>query len=175
MAQQRDASQFPNAVSQNGVVAGAEAYTVEAKVKEVFHVNVTEEGFFPIELSVSNDTDARVLIERGRIQLISNAGSSVYPIPSTAMADEFEKNKMAYALLGFGIFSYMSAEEANRKMAADWSSKELPSETIIQPGRRASGFIYVKLPKGTSPQGMELVVTIDRLEARRTDQVRIRL
>lgn len=35
------------------------------------------------------------------------------------MYSAFEKNKVAYALLGFGLLSYMSADEANRKMESD--------------------------------------------------------
>jgi hypothetical protein len=82
---------------------------------------------------------------------------------------------MVYALLGFGIFSYMSADDANKKMAADWASKELPKEVIVGPGRKSSGFIYVKLPNGEKPTGLELVVSIEYLDKKGTEAVHLRL
>jgi hypothetical protein len=63
------------------------------------------------------------------------------------MISKFEHNKMAYALLGFGIFSYMSAEKANKKMLEDWSGKELPAEKVLFPGRKSHGVVYLYLGK----------------------------
>jgi len=171
----RDAAQFANAQKAGGVEMGAEAVVTEAKSKEIFYVNLGEQGYFPVEVSVNNQTNARLLIERDRVDLVSNSGATTRSVPVTAMIDEFEKNKMAYALLGFGIFSYMSAEDANKKMAADWSAKELARETIVAPSRRSSGFIYFKLPKGEKPTGMELVVPVENLETKSTETVRLRL
>lgn len=171
----RDAAQFANAQKVGGVEIGAEAIVTEAKSKEIFYVNLGEQGYFPVEVAVFNQTNARILIERDRVDLVSNSGATTRPVTVTAMIDEFEKNKMAYALLGFGIFSYMSAEDANKKMAADWSAKEFTRETIVAPSRRSTGFIYFKLPKGEKPTGMELVVPAENLETKTTESLRLRL
>ena len=173
--QYRDATEFGNAQQSAGVVVGAEAITAEAKVKEIFYVNITEKGYFPIELAIKNGSGSRILIEKDMIELVASAGGVNRPINISAMIDEFEKSKMAYALLGFGIFSYMSAEDANKKMAADWTSKELPKELLVSPDRRASGFLYIKLPKGEKPTGMELTVPIENLETKTTQTLRVRL
>jgi len=80
------------------------------------------------------------------------------------MYNAFENNKIAYALLGFGIFSYMSAEEANRKMESDYRDKELPEQVVILPGLRASGFAYFQLPKGSTTKGSKLTLQAERLD-----------
>ena len=87
------------------------------------------------------------------------------------MAADFEKNKMAYALLGFGIFSYMSAEDANEKMRADWTGKELGSDTIINAGRSADGFVYFKMPNGLKPDGMRLEFEAEALDGGDREEV----
>ena len=171
----REATQFVNSQQSAGIVVGAEAVTAEAKVKEIFYVNVTEKGYFPIELAVKNGSSSRILIQKDMIELVASAGGINRPINISAMIDEFEKSKMAYALLGFGIFSYMSAEDANKKMAADWTSKELPKELLVSPDRRASGFLYIKLPNGEKPTGMELIDPIENLETKATQTLRLRL
>jgi len=66
------------------------------------------------------------------------------------MVSKFEHNKIAYALLGFGLFSYISADEASRKMLQDWSSKELPAEKVMIPGRKSHGVAYFDLGQGLS-------------------------
>lgn len=173
--QVRDATQFVNSQQSVGVVVGAEAMTAEAKVKEIFNVNITEKGYFPVELSVKNGSASRILIQKDMIELVASAGGINRPINISAMIDEFEKSKMAYALLGFGIFSYMSAEDANKKMASDWTSKEMPKELLVSPDRRASGFLYIKLPNGEKPTGMELIVPVENLETKSTQTLRLRL
>jgi hypothetical protein len=82
------------------------------------------------------------------------------------MAEALEHNKMVYALLGFGIFSYMSAEEANRKMASDWRDKELQDTFIMNPGRKRHGFLYFELPEGETPSGYKLTFVVESLESK---------
>jgi hypothetical protein len=93
-------------------------------------------------------------------------GKYYRPVSSEVMADACEHNKLAYALLGFGIFSYMSADEANRKMASDWRDKELPDTSITNPGRKRHGFLYFELPEGETPGGSRLSFIIEKLETK---------
>jgi len=171
----RTATQFANTQSVAAVQIGAEAMTNVDRIKEMFYVDVTEKGYFPIEIAIDNSGDSKVLIEKDVMELHLSGGGIIHPISVSAMTDEFEHNKMAYALLGFGIFSYMSADDANKKMAADWSSKELTKELIVGPGRKSSGFIYVKLPNGERPTGLELVVSVEHLDKKGTEDVHLRL
>lgn len=173
--QYRDATQFSNSQSIGGVFVAAEALTDSAKIKKIFYADLTEEDYYPIEVVINNKTEQRIFVLKERIEVVSNSGSVIKPTNVTVMIDEFEHNKMAYALLGFGIFSYMSAEEANKKMASDWTSKELARELIVNPNRRGSGFVYVKMPNGTKPTGMELLVPVENLETRAISSIKVLL
>lgn len=173
--QYRDTTQFSNIYRIDGVSVAAEALTDSAKIKEIFDEDLTEKDYYPIEVVISNQTEHRILVQKDQIEVISNSGSIVNPIQVAVMIEEFEHNKMAYALLGFGIFSYMSADEANKKMASDWTNKELVRELIVNSRRRGSGFVYVKMPKGTKPTGMELMVPVENLETKVISIAKIRL
>lgn len=173
--QYRDATQFSNTQSIDGVSVAADALTDSAKIKEIFYADLTEKNYYPIEVVINNGTEQRIFVPKEQIKIVSNSGSVIQPINVPVMIDEFEHNKMAYALLGFGIFSYMSAEEANKKMTSDWTSKELARELIVSPNRRGSGFVYVKMPKGTKPTGMELLVPVENLETRVISNIKVQL
>jgi len=58
---------------------------------------------------------------------------------------------------------YMSAEEANRKMEADWREKEMPEQFIVLPGRTSHGFVYFKLPPGKSLRGGKVKVEAEKM------------
>lgn len=158
-------SQYGNyVVADNGVEAAADLYTGEAKVKSGFYIDVNSEGYYPIQVILRNGSDSRILLPKESVRIVDSNGHEYRPVPGAVMADEFEKNKMAYALLGFGIFSYMSADDANQKMRADWLGKELGPDTLIDAGRSDSGFAYFKMPKGVKPNGMKLQLEVEALE-----------
>jgi hypothetical protein len=91
------------------------------------------------------------------------------------MFDEYEKNPVVYAVLGFGIFSYMSADKANEKMEADWREKEISEQIIILPGQKANGFIYFRLPEGKTTEGCKLRLEIEKLEAEKRVPIELML
>jgi hypothetical protein len=157
---------YTNRLTQDGVSAAADPYDNAEKAQRGFYQDVTREGFFPVQLIFKNDTNDRVIILRETIELIHTSGNVYRPVRSTAMYNAFENNKIAYALLGFGIFSYMSAEEANRKMETDYRDKELPEQVVILPGLRANGFAYFQLPKGSTTKGSKLMLQAERLDNR---------
>lgn len=157
---------YPNRVALDGIAAAADPYDDAEKAQRGFYQDVTREGFFPVQLVFKNDTNDRVLVLRETLELMHPNGHIYRPIRSNAMYNAFENNKIAYALLGFGIFSYMSAEEANRKMESDYRDKELAEQVIIQPGLRASGFAYFQLPKGSTTKGSKLSLIAERLDNR---------
>jgi hypothetical protein len=150
----------------DGISLAVDPYDSTEKAKEGFYVDVTSKGFYPLQLIFQNDTDDRLVILRETVELIDPKDISHKPVRSTIMADACEHNKMAYALLGFGIFSYMSAEEANRKMASDWREKELPDQLIIPAERKMSGFLYFQLPMGQTTKGYKLRLVVEKLETK---------
>lgn len=171
----RSVETYAGHVANDGVSVAADPYDSAEKATRVFYQDVTNEGFFPIHLIFKNDTGDRVIVLRETIELIHASGNIYRHVRSTAMYNVFEKNKMAYALLGFGIFSYMSAEEANRKMETDYRDKEISEQLIIMPGLRASGFAYFKLPKGNTTKGSTLRLQAERLDTRQKLPFEIRL
>jgi len=145
-----------------GIHFAAEPFDTSERAKDCFYADVTSGGYYPVQLIFKNDTTDKVMVLRETVELES--GSTQHrPVRSSNMYNDFEHNKMAYALLGFGIFSYMSAEEANRKMEADWREKEMPEQFIVLPGRTSHGFVYFKLPPGTSLRGGKIKVEADKM------------
>jgi hypothetical protein len=172
---ERDVKEYTNMSTITGVTVAAELLSKPEKIEEGFYVNLAEKDFYPVQIVAQNGTDARMLLTKDSI-VVSDAAGNVYrPVNVTVMTDEFEHNKIAYALLGFGIFSYMSAEDANKKMAADWSSKEMAQEVILNPSRRNAGFVYLKMPKGVKPEGMTLEVKVENLETKASQSFKLRL
>lgn len=162
----RSVETYNNRVALDGVSAAADPYDDAEKSQRGFYQDVTREGFFPVQLVFRNDTNDRIIVLRESIELRHPNGNIYRPIRSNAMYNAFENNKIAYALLGFGIFSYMSAEEANRKMESDYRDKELPEQVVILPSLRASGFAYFQLPKGSTTKGSKLTLLAERLDNR---------
>jgi len=171
----RDINDYANVSKMAGVSVAAELLSNPDKIKEGFYVNLSEKDYYPVQIVAKNDTDARLLLTKDSIEVVDAAGNVVRPINVRVMSDEFEHNKMAYALLGFGIFSYMSADDANKKMASDWASKELASEVILNPSRRNAGFVYLKMPTGVKPDGMTLNLKVENLETKTVQSFKLRL
>jgi hypothetical protein len=142
--------------SKNGGISfAAEPYDTAEQAKSAFYADVTSQSYFPVHIVVKNDSSENIMVLRDTAEL-QTAGNTYHSTRSSNMFNDFEHNKMAYALLGFGIFSYMSAEDANRKMESDWREKEMPEQLIVQPGRTGHGFVYFKLPPGVTVRGSEL-------------------
>ncbi len=150
----------------DGISLAVDPYDSSEKAKEGFCVDVTSKGFYPVQLIFQNNSGDRVIVLRETVELIDPKNNSHKPVRSTIMADACEHNKMAYALLGFGIFSYMSAEEANRKMASDWREKELPDQLILPAERKMSRFLYFQLPMGQTTKGYKLKLEMEMLETK---------
>ena len=157
---------YKSKMSTKGITVAADPIDNTEEAKDNFYVDVTEASFFPVLIIVQNDTSDRIYFLKDSVELTDPRGNYYRPVSSAVMADALEHNKMAYALLGFGIFSYMSAEEANRKMASDWRDKELPDTSIINPGRKRHGFLYFELPEGETPSGYRLSFVVEKLETK---------
>jgi len=157
---------YKSKMSTKGITVAADPIDNEIEARENFYVDVTKANFFPVLIIVQNDTSDRIIFLKESVELTDPKGNYYRPVSSAVMADACEHNKMAYALLGFGIFSYMSAEEANRKMASDWRDKELPESSFTNPGRKRYGFLYFELPEGETLSGYRLSFVVERLETK---------
>lgn len=157
---------YSSSSSIGGITIAADAYDTTEKAKQVFYEDVLSKCFHPIQLIIQNNTKDRIIILKETVELIDASENSFRPVSSVIMSDACQHNKMAYALLGFGIFSYMSAEEANKKMAADWRDKELADQVMVEPGRKKDGFLYFKLPEGKTTKGSKLRFTGEKLESK---------
>jgi hypothetical protein len=133
--------------TESGVIVAADPFNTKEKAEAAFTIDLTEQGFVPVLLVFENRATDNVLLIKDDIELTDSRGNIRKPVGANIMVSKFEHDKIAYALLGFGIFSYMSAEDANRKMLQDWSSKELPAEKVLIPGRKLHGVVYFYLGK----------------------------
>lgn len=131
-----------------GITVAAEPLATKEKAQAAFTLDLGEQGYAPILVVMENRSADNVLLLKDNIELVDSQGNVRKPVPANVMAEKFEHNKMAYALLGFGIFSYMSADEANKKMREDWNSKELPAEKVVIPNRKVHGVVYFQLGPG---------------------------
>lgn len=144
------------AVAIDGVTVSAEAFETKAETVGAFDEDLTEAGIVPVQVVVRNDTSGNVLVERNKIELIDAQGQVHRPIPAVVVAEAVEDNAMAYGLLGFGIFSYASAQEANKERTADYQAKELDEAKILTPASNHGAFVYFKLPKGVDATSSRL-------------------
>jgi hypothetical protein len=150
-----------------GVSCAADPYDTPEKAKKGFYEDISSKGFYAIQLIIANETPDRILILRDNVELVDFTGNAYRSVRSQIMSEAFEHDKMSYAVLGFGILSYMSADDANKKMATDWRDKEIPDQLIILPSRKTNGFVYFKLPEGKSPKGCTLRFEAEQLESRK--------
>lgn len=159
-----------------GVTIAADPYNTKEKVQQAFTLDLSEEGFCPILLVMDNRSSDNILLSKDEIELVDSRGNVLKPTPANIMIEKFEKNKMAYALLGFGIFSYMSAEEANKKMLSDWSGKELPAEKILIPNRKTHGVVYFQVGQAlTALPNSTLHIPLRNMRTQEAYSVKLRI
>lgn len=166
---------YANSVAVNDITLAADPYESESEVVAVFDENLLEKGYHPIKLLVKNGSQNRIMIFRESVELRDAQGYSYHPVSASVMADDFEDNKMAYALLGFGIFSYMSADEANKDRAADYQAKALADTQIIPAGGSRGAFVYFQLPQGADLSASRLSLEVEHLGTKEITRLEVPL
>jgi hypothetical protein len=131
-----------------GLTIAADVFHPRWKVEAAFTVDLNEHGYLPILLIIENRTGDKFQLRTADIELRDGRGRVRRPIPVEAMAHKLEHNPILYGALGFGILSYKSAEEANKKMLDDWGGKELPPQSVLLPRRTTHGVVYFDLGQG---------------------------
>ncbi len=164
---------YKNRVTVSDITVAAEAFEAPDKVKSAFYIDVTQKDIRPVHLFIANGPADDVRITRAQITLADSAGNEAKRVNAAYVFDRFEKNELAYAFWGFGIFSYMSAEKANEKMKADWHEKEFEEERTLPVKRNASGFVFFETKNHLS--GMTLRLGILNLRTNETIEIKVPL
>jgi hypothetical protein len=164
-----------HAVTVDGVTVAAEAFDTKGETVAAFDEDLTEEGIVPVQVLVRNGTAGNILVQRETVQLVDAEGQVHRPVPAVVVAEAVEDNAMAYALLGFGIFSYASAQEANKERTADYQSKELDEAKIVAPATEHGAFVYFKLPKGIDANSGSLRLQVQHVGSNEVSAVELEL
>ena len=162
---------YKNKITVSGITVAADPYDTADRAKSAFYIDLTKKNIKPIQLVVDNQSEDNVMIPRGEMRLMDSNGTEYQPVNSNYVYGKFEKNELAYAFWGFGIFSYMSAQEANDKMKADWYEKEFPEERTIITKRKSSGFVFFEL--GPHLKGMKLSVNALNLKTNQYTKIEV--
>lgn len=157
----------------DGLKVAVEPYDQSDKTKAAFYVDVTSKNVRPVQLVIENTSVDNFLITRNDIRLLDKSGNEIKPVNSNFVYGLFEKNELAYAFWGFGIFSYMSAEKANEKMQSDWHEKEFPEDRTILPSRKAAGFVFFQTPEHL--EGKILKINLINLKNNQTSELEVSL
>lgn|SRR3989338_682634 len=155
------------------ITVAVDVFEQSDKVKSAFYVDLTKKDVRAVQLLVENGSADNILITRSKISASDSAGNEAKRVNASYVFDRFEKNELAYAFWGFGIFSYMSAEKANEKMKADWHEKELEEEKTLPVKRSASGFVFFETKNHLS--GMTLKLDVINLRTNETVEIKVPL
>ncbi len=155
----RPLEDYPNRMSISEVSVAVEAFHAPQTAK-VFNHRINDKGFLPVLLVIRNDGDDPIAVNAGEITLRPAQGQIRRRIPARVLAGRFERSAGAEAVLLFGIFSFMDANQANDKLHADWQDKELAKRILLQPHSTAYGFTYFELAKREQQNKMTLTVPV---------------
>jgi len=154
--------------TKHDITVACDPFDTADKAKSAFHIDVTKKGYYPINVIISNKGPNQIAIIKQNIVLHDTSGGVNMPVDSAVVVDQYEHNALMEAFFGFGIFSYMAADEANEKMKADWYEKELPEEKILKPGRQVHGFVFYK-PKTSAKviSNATMEITLQNLQTQK--------
>ncbi len=79
----RAVDEYPLRTAVEGISLAADPYDSTDKAKEGFYVDLTSEGFYPVNLIFKNDTNDRVIVLRETVELIDASGNIHRPVRST--------------------------------------------------------------------------------------------
>ena len=161
---------YANTSTIDGVTLAAEPFDTEAKVKETFDENLLAKDYYPIRVMLENNSNGRILVLRETVELIDLNGQVYRPVEAAVVAEDFEDSEMAYALLGFGVFSYASAKDANLERQADYSAKQMPPSQLIPSGRKRGAFLYFRLPKDVDLSSCRLRLEVEHMDDQKVTQ-----
>lgn len=157
--------EYPNKSTISEVTIAVDSFDNPTKAESAFYVDTTEKDIRPILLIIENKSGQRYLIIRAEIRCKDRSGNTFVPVTSDHAYELFDINELLHSAL-FGIFGGLSAQEANEKMKADWNSKEIPEELILNPDSSKSGFVFFETEQAIS--GNLLIINAINLK---TDEI----
>ena len=169
-------------VEAGGLVVGAESYATPEKAEFAFGEDITRSekrsmsskrrlGFLPVLVSIRNDTDEHVLIDRVKSRLVSADGKTSKPGTWQSMFRRFRGDE-AGASLALGVAGGEAQRRANDAMASDWQKKELPDQKTLAPnGDGVGGFIYFRDRGGEGPY--TLVLAVEKLKSSKSLKIEV--
>lgn len=138
-------------IEEDGVIIGIDPWFDRESMVAGFGIDLSKGRYYPVRLRITNLSNARIVIARDEITLTDGSGTDYASVASEDVAEDLRHNSVAYGMLGFGIFSFRSAEKANARMRRDWAAKELPPSTLLGMGDASTGFVFFQLPEDLSP------------------------
>ena len=166
---------YTNITTIDEVTLAAEPLISEEQVREIFDANLVSENYYPVRLILENGSNNRILILRESVELTDPNGLVHRPIEAAIVAEDFENSEIAYGVLGFGVFSYASAKDANLERQADYSEKQMPPSMVLMPGRKRGAFLYFKLPNDLSISSCRLRLNVEPLNSDKEIQLEVPL
>jgi hypothetical protein len=138
----------------DGYGVHVDPYIETDRQKKYFNANLKEAGFLPLLVTVKNNGTGSVTVRPADMYIVLPGGDDLAPVTSDVVAQTVEEggsitgSTLAFGFIG-GIAASESKQESKRARVADYASKQL-KETVLVPGDSTYGFVFYRLPTGTS-------------------------
>jgi hypothetical protein len=170
----QETSAYKYTAETNGLVVAVQPVTDKKQVKETFRTDLLGKGVVPILVVVENKTPSSFVLAKEKVYVVdANTGTNAGTLGQKfAHGTAGEQTAMAgSAMLGVSVIAApaavviaaplliggMKAMSNADVIRHNLSDKALASHTV-EPGKRACGYLYFELPKGTKFQGGHQVV-----------------
>lgn len=139
----------------NGVIVGIHPMTTTGEIKDMFEVNLLDEGLLPILVVVENQSTsaASFIIAKDKVYVLNKTTGIITTSQLKELSHTTETVLVILSPLVFGTNAYDNRIVIQQNLA----DKEFYSQTL-GPGEKAQGFIYFQFPKESSPSGNYHVV-----------------
>ena len=136
-------------------------------------MDLTSREIKPLHIIIANNSSETFMISRSGIYISFYTKADLYPVNSNYVFSKFEYSKLKRAFFGFGLLSWANAEDANKRMKADWYSKELKDELVLRKGRRAAGFVFFETGDRLSDKVLNIPVVNLKSGTEKTLEIKI--
>ena len=164
----------------NGIRLSIDPIFDEARAKEIFDYSPKMLEIFPIYVSIENNANVSMLIRKQHFHLLAGTAKSVHADKNalTCQPDidgkigdlHVSPGKRAASIVVGLIFGSGGINEYSSEINHNFTREEL-RDTTIQPGQRAEGCVYFRVPNGTMSDRYLLDVTIIELGTQKRYQI----
>ncbi|MEK6952084.1 MAG: hypothetical protein AABX29_03645 [Nanoarchaeota archaeon] len=136
-------------------VVCVDLYDDGKECKTIFNNQLTDKGYLPVFLLISNKGQNTYILPRENVAFIDSRGVEWTQVTGIRMSKSFDRSPgleaagmgLLFGLLG-GLTAWLGASKWNEEMSKDYESKMLPIDRTIHPQTKTSGFIYFREPNG---------------------------